>query len=92
MTPICPFTLTNRPLIAPDNVAIKIRLEKSAEDIALTLDGQLGLGIDQQDTIIVTKSSHPVQMIGIPDQSYFDVLKTKLRWSGGRILPDGSTD
>ena len=92
MTPICPFTLTNRPLIVPDNVAIKIRLEKSAEDIALTLDGQLGLAIDQRDTIIVTKSSHPVQMIGIPDQSYFDVLKTKLRWSGGRILPDGSTD
>ena len=92
MTPICPFTLTNRPLIAPDNVAIKIRLEKSAEDIALTLDGQLGLGIDQRDTIIVTKSSHPVQMIGIPDQSYFDILKTKLRWSGGRILPDGRAD
>ncbi len=92
ITPICPFTLTNRPLIVPDNATIKIRLEKSAEGIALTLDGQLGLAIDQRDTIIVSKSNHPVRMIGIPDQSYFDVLKTKLRWSGGQISPGGETD
>jgi NAD+ kinase len=91
ITPICPFTLTNRPLIVPDNATIKIRLEKSAEDISLTLDGQLGIAIDQQDTIIVTKSHHPVRMIGIPAQSYFDVLKTKLRWSGGQISPDSET-
>lgn len=92
MTPICPFTLTNRPLIVPDNVAIKIRLEKTAEDISLTLDGQLGLAIDQRDTIIITKSDHSVQMIAVPDQSYFDVLKTKLRWSGGRILSNEGND
>lgn len=92
ITPICPFTLTNRPLIVPDQVAIKIHLEESAEDIALTLDGQLGLPIDHRDTIIITKSSHPVRMIGIPDKSYFDILKTKLRWSGGRILAEESTD
>ncbi|RTZ97876.1 MAG: NAD(+) kinase [Deltaproteobacteria bacterium] len=91
ITPICPFTLTNRPLIVPDNAAIKIRLEKRAEGIALTLDGQLGMAIDQRDTIIVTKSNHPVQMIGIPDRSYFDVLKTKLRWSGGQISKEGET-
>lgn len=92
LTPICPFTLTNRPLIVPNSVAVKIQLEKSAEDISLTLDGQLGIDIDQRDTIIVTKSTHPVQMIADPGQSYFDILKTKLRWSGGRILPDGSAN
>ncbi len=92
ITPICPFTLTNRPLIVPDQAAIKIRLEKSAEGIALTLDGQLGLAIDQRDTIVITRSAHPVRMISVPDRSYFDVLKTKLRWSGGQILPDSETD
>ena len=92
ITPICPFTLTNRPLIVPDQVVINIRLEEHAEDIALTLDGQLGLPIDHRDTIIVTKSRHPVRMIGYPGKSYYDILKTKLRWSGGRIMPDEQAD
>ena len=85
MTPICPFTLTNRPLIVPDTSSIKIRLEKKTSDIMLTFDGQEGLEISDQDTIIIQKGLHPVNMISIPGRHYFDVLKTKLRWSGGRV-------
>jgi NAD+ kinase len=84
MTPICPFTLTNRPLIIPDSSKIEIRLEKRSSDIMLTFDGQEGLEIDDKDTIIVSKGPHPVHMITVPDHHYFDVLKAKLRWSGGR--------
>jgi NAD+ kinase len=85
MTPICPFTLTIRPLIIPDSSSIKIRLGKKSSDIMLTFDGQVGLEINEEDTIIIRKSLYPVKMITLPGQQYFDVLKAKLRWSGGRI-------
>jgi NAD+ kinase len=85
MTPICPFTLTNRPLIVPDTVTIEIKLAKMSSDIMLTFDGQEGLGIDDRDTIVVKTSPHPIRIIVMPDRHYFDVLKAKLRWSGSRI-------
>jgi NAD+ kinase len=84
LTPICPFTLTNRPLLIPDTTAIEIRLEDSPEDIVLTLDGQEGFDMDARDRIFVTKSPHAVQLISFEPQSYFKVLKTRLHWSGGR--------
>ena len=85
ITPICPFTLTNRPLIVPDSIEIKLKLEKGASDIMLTFDGQEGLDITDKDTIIVRKGPHLLNMITLPGQHYFDVLKAKLRWSGGRV-------
>ncbi len=85
MTPICPFTLTNRPLIISDSATVKIRLEKKSSDIMLTFDGQEGLKISDQDTITIQKGPRPINMITMPDQHYFDVLKAKLRWSGGRV-------
>ncbi|MBW1969497.1 MAG: NAD(+)/NADH kinase [Deltaproteobacteria bacterium] len=96
MTPICPFTLTNRPLIVSDSACIKIRLEEKSSDIMLTFDGQAGIEIDETHTIIIRKGAYPVNMITMPDaypvnmitmpdQDYFDVLKAKLRWSGSRI-------
>lgn len=85
MTPICPFTLTNRPLIVPDSASIKIRLGKKSSDIMLTFDGQAGIEINEEHTIIIRKGFYPVNMITLPGQNYFDVLKAKLRWSGGRV-------
>lgn len=84
LAPICPFTLTNRPLIIPDHTPIEIRLEGSPEDIVLTLDGQAGVDMDPRDRIFIEKSPHSIKMISFSDQSYFKVLKTRLHWSGGR--------
>jgi NAD+ kinase len=85
LAPICPFTLTNRPLILPDSVRITLRLaDKSADDIQLTFDGQASLGIDRRDEVVVEQAPVPVQMITLPGQEYYDVLKAKLKWSGGR--------
>jgi NAD+ kinase len=84
LTPICPFTLTNRPLIIPDSIKIEIRLEGSPEDMILTLDGQEGFEMDPGDTIFIKKSNNAVKMISFEAQSYFKVLKTRLKWSGGR--------
>ncbi len=84
LTPICPFTLTNRPLIIPDSALIEIRLEGSPENMILTLDGQEGFEMDTGDKIFIKKSRNDIQMISFEDQSYFKVLKTRLKWSGGR--------
>lgn len=85
ITPICPFTLTNRPLMVPQSATIQIHLAEDTSDIMLTCDGQVGLKIDERDTIRISQSPTPVQMITLPDQNYFDVLKAKLRWSGSRV-------
>jgi len=84
LTPICPFTLTNRPLLIPDTTRVEIRLEGSPEDMILTLDGQEGFEMDPRDKIFIKKSPNALKMISLEDQSYFKVLKTRLKWSGGR--------
>ena len=84
LSPICPFTLTNRPLLIPDHTRVEIRLEGSPEDMILTLDGQEGFEMDPGDKIFVKKSRNHLRMISFEDDSYFKVLKTRLHWSGGR--------
>jgi NAD+ kinase len=83
LTPICPFTLTNRPLVVPETVRIELSLAKKPKDVMVTLDGQEGHEIDERDLVVIEKAPHPVNMIILPGQRYFDVLKAKLRWGGG---------
>jgi NAD+ kinase len=85
MTPICPFTLTNRPLVIPDRARIQMSLEKDSSNMSLTFDGQAGMEINHGDAIQIEKSPHPVHMIKVPGSEYFDILKAKLSWSGGRV-------
>ncbi len=85
MTPICPFTLTNRPLILPDISIISLETEDRSSELILTLDGQEGIDIQPDDIIHIEKAEYPVPMIMISGNDYFDVLKKKLKWSGGRV-------
>ena len=85
MTPICPFTLTNRPLIIPNDAVVRIQIQGKAADIVVTFDGQSGFRMGNEDTLILKKSPHPVKMITVKGQNYYDVLKSKLRWGGGRV-------
>jgi NAD+ kinase len=82
LTPICPFTLINRPLILPDDVTIRINVDERDSNIFLTFDGQVGLHVTHRDAIIVKKAPHTIRMMKVPGQSYYDVLKAKLSWSG----------
>jgi len=82
LTPICPFTLINRPLMLPDSITIKINVEQRDSNIFLTFDGQVGLHITHEDTVTVKKAPHTIRMIRSPDQSYYELLKSKLSWSG----------
>jgi NAD+ kinase len=85
LVPICPFTLTNRPLIIHDKSTICAKLaSKSAYPLKLSVDGQKEAEVFHNDCVIIKKSS-PVHLATLPDQSYFDVLKARLKWSGERI-------
>ena len=80
ITPICPHTLTNRPIIIPDDAVIKATLNSKNEEVILTLDGQVGFSLQFGDTIEVRKGGNAILLIESPYKSYFEVLRTKLRW------------
>ena len=80
ITPICPFTLSNRPLVVPDDAVIELRLKTDQEDVALTLDGQVGFPLKVEDRIVISKSRTTFNLIQPSNRNYFDVLRDKLRW------------
>lgn len=80
LTPICPHTLTNRPIILPDNSTIKVVLRSESEDVFLTVDGQVGIRMNAGESIMVKKSSATISLVKTPFRNYFEVLKQKLKW------------
>lgn len=83
ITPICPFTLTNRPIIIPNTDVIKIKMgTRSKERVVLTFDGQVGFDFCSGDELIISKSNEKIKLLTPPDHSYFKILRTKLMWGG----------
>ena len=80
VTPICPFTLSNRPIVVPDNAEIELTLKTDKEDVALTLDGQVGFPLQVEDRVVIRKSRTTFNLIQPSNRNYFDVLRDKLRW------------
>jgi NAD+ kinase len=80
ITPICPHTLTNRPLVVPDSVGIEVTLQSGAEDVYCTLDGQVGLPMRAGDRLRVRRSGATLPLVIPKHRNYFDVLRRKLRW------------
>ncbi len=80
VTPICPFTLSNRPLVLPDSAEIELVLKTRNEEVALTLDGQVGFEIEADDKILIRKSATTFNVVQPPNRNYFDVLRDKLKW------------
>jgi NAD+ kinase len=80
ITPICPFTLSNRPIVVPDDAIIELRLKTDKEDVALTLDGQVGFPLKVDDRVIIRKSKTTFNLVQPMNRNYFDVLRDKLRW------------
>jgi NAD+ kinase len=81
ITPICPFTLSNRPIVVPDNAEIELLLKTDNEEVALTLDGQVGFEMKVGDRVVIRKSRTTFNIIQPSNRNYFDVLRDKLRWS-----------
>ena len=85
ITPICPHTLTMRPLIlsARDEVTVVLKHESAV----FSVDGQESIELGMDDKVRVSKSSFKTVLILSEDRSYYDVLRTKLRWSGA-VIPE----
>jgi len=80
VTPICPHTLTNRPIVLAGNSVIEVILRSPTERVYLTLDGQVGFSVMQNDTVVVVKSPFKTRLLIPCDRDYFEILREKLKW------------
>jgi NAD+ kinase len=80
LAPICPHMLTNRPIVLPDNVLIEMILRSPAEDVFLTVDGQVGFSLHLNDIIEVKKAPYKTKLVVPCEKKYFEVIRTKLKW------------
>ena len=83
LTPVCPHTLTHRPLIVPLNAEIDVTLTSKDDGAMATLDGQVGVAMTQGDTVEIMASEHRTRLIRFPESSYYEVLREKLKWGDG---------
>lgn len=79
-TPICPHTLAVRPLVLRADARIAIEVVSTPEDLILTIDGQVGSQARPGDRVIVRRAAEPVRLVRLPDQSFFSLLRRKLKW------------
>ena len=79
LAPICPHTLTQRPIVLPDELTVQIVLTNDSE-VYLTLDGQKGVRLAKGDVVQVKQSSNRVLLVQNPNLDYFAILRAKLRW------------
>lgn len=80
LSPICPHTLTNRPIVIPDDVKIEINLVTPNEDVLATLDGQIGYSLNYRDIIEIKKAKNTIRLVQSPGKNYYEVLRKKLKW------------
>ena len=80
VTPICPHTLSNRPIALPDTVVVTVCLISQSEDVSLTLDGQIGFSLERDDIVEIKRSRFRMRLIKHPSKSYYEILRTKLKW------------
>ena len=80
ITPVSPHALTNRPLVLRDSSEIEITVKGLEGEAFLSIDGQTGLPLLDQDRVVCRKSEHHVRLLRMGNRTFFDVLRTKLKW------------
>jgi NAD+ kinase len=80
LTPICPHTLTNRPLIIPAEMGVRVVSRAHGEEAYLTVDGQVGSPLETGDAVECCLGNFDVLLIRPPQKTFFDVLRQKLKW------------
>ena len=81
LVPICPHTLSNRPIVISDNAIIEIVLHAGTLEATVSCDGQVSQPLQAGDHVLVRKHAHPLHLLHPPGHDYFAVLRRKLRWS-----------
>ncbi len=79
LTPICPHTLTSRPIVLPDTFILEASI-KSGDDIYMTLDGQEGFPLKVKDKVQIKKADYKTRFLVLHDKDYFKILRAKLKW------------
>jgi len=89
LCPICPFTLTNRPIVIPNQSTLQVRLI-TEEEVQVTLDGQTGYSMFRDDVLEIKQGPTPVSMIQAKGKNYYQILRRKLHW--GRPADDPKSE
>lgn len=79
ITPICPHSLSHRPLVVQDSVEIEINVQSATDEAFLSIDGQVGVPVAEGDRLVCRKSPYNTQLLRL-QKSFFEVLRTKLKW------------
>ncbi len=80
LTPICPHTLSNRPIAIPDTSVVRVKLTSASEGATLNLDGQVASPLMREDIVEVKKAKQKATIIKHPTKDYYEILRTKLKW------------
>ncbi len=84
INPICPFTLSNRPIVVSGNEVVQISVEEGQRtDVILSVDGQDAYPLIAGDVVIVERSQTKALLIRSDKRNFYDILRSKLNWSGG---------
>jgi NAD+ kinase len=84
LNPICPFTLSHRPLVLPSGVEMQVEvLEQQRTEVTLTVDGQLSYQLKPADMLHVRAAAEPAKILYSGSRSFYEVLRAKLSWTGG---------
>ena len=85
ITPICPHTLTNRPIIVSEKSSISVEPIFETNKIALTIDGQIKFDLLHSDKLVVKKAPYVLKLISSSENDFFAILRKKLKWSGHSV-------
>jgi NAD+ kinase len=80
VTPICPHSLTNRPLVIPDSMTLELAFQASDNAAYLTLDGQVGVELQAGDRVVIRKAATRLKLVRPLRKTYFEILRNKLKW------------
>jgi NAD+ kinase len=80
VTPICPHTLSDRPVVVPDTSQIELRMAENTDSIFLSMDGQIGVPLQAGDRVRITRAPERLKLIHLPKKTYFEILRNKLKW------------
>ncbi len=80
ITPICPHTLTDRPLVIHNTARLEVDIRAGDESVYLTLDGQVGVALQRGDRVALGKASQKLRLVRPAQKTYFEILRNKLKW------------
>jgi len=82
VTPICPHSLSARPIVLKSEEIISLSFPETYEGISVSADGQMKVSIDNQTQVQISKAHHTAELVSLPSNGYFKTLRTKMGWSG----------